>query len=79
MNNYRMGAYAMIATGLLNWDYQRAQPHVALHSLAIILPGLILLGLTFLKPAQRFLRSRAGTLISLLVGVVALGYSFLNK
>ena len=79
MNNYRMGAYAMIATGLLNWDYQRAQPHVVIHSLAIILPGLILLALTFVKPAQTFLRSRAGTLISLFVGVVALSYSFINK
>jgi len=79
MNNYRMGAYAMIATGLLNWDYQRAQPHVALHSLAIILPGALLLGLTFLRPAQAFLRSRIGIVLSLVIGIAALSYSFINK
>ncbi len=79
MSNYRMWAYAMIATGLLNWDYQRAQPHVVSNSLAIVLPGLILLGLTYAKAAHSFLISRAGKISWLIIGIAALGYGFLNK
>jgi hypothetical protein len=41
MNNIRMWAYAMIATGLINWDYQRANHNVVAKSLAIVLPGFI--------------------------------------
>jgi len=78
MSNYRMWAYSMIAIGLINWDYQRSHPHIAIHSLAIVLPGLILLGLTYVKGATNFLQSRAGKAIWLFIGVVALIYGFIN-
>jgi hypothetical protein len=41
MNNFRMWAYALIATGFINWDYQRSAPHAMAHSLLIIIWGLI--------------------------------------
>jgi len=78
MSNYRMWAYSMIAIGLINWDYQRAHSHIALHSLAIALPGLILLGLTYVKSATNFLNSRAGRLTWLIIGLAALAYGFIN-
>ncbi len=79
MSNLRMWAYSMIAIGLLNWDYQRSHPHIAIHSLDIVLPGVVLLGLTFLKRASRFLNSRTGKISWLVIGAIALLYGFLNK
>jgi hypothetical protein len=78
MSNYRMWAYSMIAIGLINWDYQRSHPNIALHSLAIVLPGAILLGLTYVKRAVNFLNSRAGKVTWLIIGAAALIYGFLN-
>jgi len=73
-----MWAYSMIAIGLINWDYQRSHPHIAIHSLAIVLPGLILLGLTYVKSAANFLNSRAGRFTWLVIGLAALAYGFIN-
>ena len=73
-----MWAYAMIATGLINWDYQRAQPHIVLKSLGIVLPGLFLLGLTFTPAAKPALTSMAGKVLIAVVGLTALSYAFLN-
>ena len=73
-----MGAYALIAAGLLNWDYQRSAPHIALHSLAIIVPGLLLLAATFAPVARPFLMSKVGRAAVLIVGVAGLAYAFIN-
>ena len=73
-----MWAYSMIAIGLINWDYQRSHPHIAIHSLAIVLPGLLLLGLTYIKSGVNFLNSRAGKVTWLIVGLAALAYGFIN-
>jgi hypothetical protein len=78
MNNLRMWAYAMIATGLINWDYQRANHNVVAKSLAIVLPGLILFASTFYTPSKKFLESSAGKAITLVVGALALAYAFIN-
>jgi uncharacterized membrane protein len=73
-----MWAYALIATGLINWDYQRAKPNIAVHSLAIIIPGLLLLIATFLKSTKSLLEKKVVRFAWLLVGVIALAYAFLN-
>jgi uncharacterized membrane-anchored protein len=78
MNNIRMWAYAMIATGLINWDYQRASHNVIVKSAAIVLPGAILFALTFYSPAKSFLQSNAGRAITLIIGALALAYAFIN-
>jgi len=78
MNNLRMWAYAMIATGLINWDYQRAQPNVALHSLVIVVPGLALLISTLIPSLRSILVRKSVKIAWLVIGVSALIYAFLN-
>jgi hypothetical protein len=73
-----MWAYALIATGLLNWDYQRNAPHIAAHSLAIVIPGLVLLLSTFFTPTRKLLTQRASQIAWFLIGAGALAYAFLN-
>jgi len=78
MNNYRMWAYALIATGLLNWDYQRSAPNIAAHSLAIIIPGTVLLLSTFFSPTRSFLMTKPAKIGWVVVGIAALAYGFIN-
>ena len=78
MNNFRMWAYALIATGLINWDYQRSAPHAMAHSLLIVVPGAILLGFTFNKSLAATLQKPAAKYIWGLIGAAALAYAFLN-
>ena len=73
-----MWAYAMIATGLINWDYQRSAPHAMVHSLIIIIPGAILLAFTFNKGLSATLHKPASKYIWGLIGAAALAYAFLN-
>jgi hypothetical protein len=79
MSNYRMWAYSMIAVGFINWDYQRSHPHATRNSLLIIVPGLILLGLTFWPKASVYLKSRASQWLWALVGLAAIAFAFANK
>jgi len=78
MNNFRMWAYAMIATGLINWDYQRNNQHIALKSLAIVLPGLLLLLFTFTPKTQELLKNRNIQILWGIIGAAALIYAFVN-
>jgi hypothetical protein len=73
-----MWAYAMIATGLINWDYQRALPNIAVKSLVIILPGALLFTLTFIRSTHRYLQSRLGKSLVLFIGALSLAYAFIN-
>ena len=79
MNNYRMWAYSMIAVGIINWDYQRRNQHVITHSLLIIIPGLLLLGMTYLPAGITLLQKRTVRSAWTVVGVAALIYAFTNK
>ena len=78
MNNYRMWAYAMIAVGAINWDYQRRNQNVVAHSLLIIIPGLILLAMTYLPAGVGLLQKKAIQIAWIVVGVAALIYAFTN-
>jgi len=79
VNNFRMWAYSMIAIGTINWDYQRHHSHVVLNSLLIIVPGLILLGLTFIEGGKKLLQIRAVQGIWTVIGIAALIFAFTNK
>lgn len=79
MNNFRMWAYSMIAVGAINWDYQRRNQHVVAHSLLIIIPGLILLGMTYLPAGIALLKKKTVQVAWIVVGVGALIYAFTNK
>jgi len=78
MNNLRMWAYAMIATGLINWDYQRAQSNIAIHSLAIVVPGFLLLTSTFVPSLKASLQKKSVQAVWFVIGAAALAYAFIN-
>ena len=77
-NNYRMGGYLLLAIGLINWRYQNEDAGIASRSLLIVIPGVIILALTFIKPLDKFLASRAGMSVVTVVGAVLVGLSLLN-
>lgn len=79
MNNFRMWAYSMIAIGAINWDYQRRNSQVVAHSLLIIIPGLILLGMTYLPAGRKLLQHQSVRIAWIVFGVAALIYAFTNK
>ena len=77
-NNYRMGGYLLLAVGLINWQYQNEDAGIASRSLLIAIPGVVIVAMTFVKPLDKFLASRAGMSIVTVVGAVLVGLSFLN-
>jgi hypothetical protein len=78
MNNYRMGAYALIAVGLINLRYQTGQQGNLSHSLTIAIPGLLIFLLTFVKSAQSYLLRKEIKAISAALGLLLIAYSFVN-
>jgi hypothetical protein len=77
-NNYRMGGYLLLALGLINWQYQNNDPGVATRSLLIVIPGVVILAMTFIKPLDSFLASKVGMAIVSVIGALLVGLSFLN-
>jgi hypothetical protein len=73
-----MWAYALIATGLINWDYQRDSDGILIRSLLVIAPGLILLGSTFISPLATKLDTKLAQYFWGLIGVASLIYAFIN-
>ena len=57
LNNYRMAGYLLIALGLINLRYQSGADSILARSLFIILPGLVLVALTFISRMQRVFRA----------------------
>jgi hypothetical protein len=77
-NNYRMGGYLLLAVGLINWQYQNEDAGIAARSLLIVIPGVVIVAMTFIKPLDKFLANRAGMSVVTVVGAVLVGLSFLN-
>ena len=73
-----MGGYLLLAVGLINWQYQNADEGIASRSLLIAIPGVVIVAMTFIKPLDIFLASRAGMAIVTVVGGLLVGLSFLN-
>jgi hypothetical protein len=44
----------------------------------IVIPGVVIVAMTFIKPLDRFLASKAGMAIVTVVGGLLVGLSFLN-
>jgi hypothetical protein len=78
INNYRMWAYALIATGFINWSYQRDQAGVVTNSAFVVIPGLILFAITFNKTLAAKLNSKAAMYFWGVVGGLALIFAFIN-
>jgi len=73
-----MGGYLLLAVGLINWQYQNEDAGIASRSLMIVIPGVIIIAMTFIKPLDKFLASRAGMAIVTVLGASLVGLSFLN-
>ena len=73
-----MGGYILLALGLINWQYQNNDAGVATRSLLIILPGVAVIAMTFIKPLDTFLGSKVGMSLIAVVGAILVGISFLN-
>jgi hypothetical protein len=77
-NNYRMGGYLLLALGLINWQYQNNDADIATRSLLIVIPGVVVILMTFIKPLDRFLASKVGMALVSVIGALLVGLSFLN-
>jgi hypothetical protein len=73
-----MGGYLLLAIGLINWQYQNEDAGIASRSLLIAIPGVVIIAMTFIKPLDKFLDSRAGMSVVTVVGAVLVGLSLLN-
>jgi hypothetical protein len=73
-----MWAYALIATGSINWSYQRDQAGVIGRSALVVIPGLVLLGITFNKTLAAKLDSKVAKYSWGIIGGAALIYAFVN-
>jgi hypothetical protein len=78
INNYRMWAYALIATGCINWSYQREQSDAVANSAFVVIPGLVLIAVTFNKTLAAKLNSKAAMYFWGVVGGLALIFAFIN-
>ena len=73
-----MGGYLILALGLINWQYQNNDAGVATRSLLILMPGVVVIAMTFIKPLDAFMGSRVGMSLIAVVGAILVGLSFLN-
>ena len=58
LNNYRMASYLLLAIVLINLRYQTGKDEVFNNSLTIVIPGIVMLLVTFLKAAHSLLARR---------------------
>ena len=73
-----MGGYLLIAIGLINLRYQTGKSDVLNHSLILIIPGALLLAMTFLSAGKKWLDTKAATVMVITCGGLLLVYSFIN-
>jgi hypothetical protein len=76
VNNFRMGAYAALAVGLINLRYQTGSDSNLSKSLVLIIPGALILGLSLTNPGKSWMQSKNAAAISLACGALLLAYSF---
>jgi hypothetical protein len=77
VNNFRMGAYAALAAGLIHLQYQSGSESNLGKSLVLIIPGALILGLSLTKFGKNWMQSKSAAAISLTCGALLLAYSFI--
>jgi hypothetical protein len=78
IDNYRMGAYLLITMGLINLTYQNGKDNILVNSLFIIVPGVLLLGATWLSSLSKVLNLRSTKVLALALGLALMGFAILN-
>ncbi|WP_223298449.1 hypothetical protein [Candidatus Planktophila sulfonica] len=76
INNFRMGAYAALAAGLINLRYQTGSDSNMPKSLLLIIPGSIVLGLSLTTAGKKLLDSKSAAAVGMTVGLLLFIYSF---
>jgi hypothetical protein len=77
INNYRFGAYALFAMGLINLRYQTGSEANLSKSSVLIAVGAVVLGLTFIPKLTDFFMKKLVKLLSLLLLAVFIAYGIL--
>jgi hypothetical protein len=77
INNHRMGAYAALAVGIINLRYQTGAESNLAKSLALVIPGALLLALSLIEPGKKVLETRVAAISISIIGAALLGYSFI--
>jgi len=78
INNYRMGGYLLIAIGLINLRYQSGQSGVVTSSLSIVIPGALLLAVTWIPTLAKKLESKAAQAVCMVLGLILVAYAVIN-
>ncbi len=73
-----MGAYLLIAIGLINLRYQTGHNGVLTHSLTIIVPGAVLLAITWVPTLVKKLEAKAVQALFITLGLILIAYAVIN-
>ena len=77
INNYRFGAYAILAMGLINLRYQTGAEANLSKSSVLIAIGAVVLLVTFIPRVTNFFMNRIVKLISLALLALCIAYGIL--
>ena len=77
LNNYRFGAYALFAMGLINLRYQTGSEGNLSKSAVLVAVGAIVLVLTFIPKLNNFFMNKLVKLVSLALLAVLITYGIL--
>ena len=77
INNYRVGAYAILAMGLINLRYQTGADGNLSKSSVLIAIGAVVLLITFIPRVTNFFMNRIVKLISLALLALCIAYGIL--
>jgi hypothetical protein len=77
INNYRFGAYALFAMGLINLRYQTGSDGNLSKSSVLIAIGAIVLALTFIPKLNNFFMKKLVKSLSLILLAVLIAYGIL--
>ena len=77
INNYRFGAYALFAMGLINLRYQTGAAGNLSKSSVLIAAGAIVLGLTFISKLKDFFMKKLVKSLSLVLLAIFIAYGIL--
>ena len=77
INNYRFGAYAILAMGLINLRYQTGNTNNLNNSSVLIAIGVLGLAITLINPLRKFLDKKASKIASIIVLIGAIAYGFI--
>jgi hypothetical protein len=78
INNFRMGGYLLLAVGLINLRYQTGQENNLAKSLTLVIPGALLLAITFVDAGKKWLQTKTAAAIVIACGGLLVAYSFIN-